>query len=169
MIRLVGRALLALATIGTIGVGVNAAQAAPVPVSNPLVAQQRVADSRLVDVDFDERRNVDRVSFRFRGGVPDDVSARLVRTVRDRDGDRVRLPGRFAVVLQFEDTDARGFGRGLRDADLRNVLAVRLVDDGRRDDVVRVAVALRERADIELFERGNRIVLDVDSRDRDRF
>jgi hypothetical protein len=168
MFRLVGRALLALATIGTIGVGVTAAQAAPVATSAPVADRRPVATPRLVDVDFDERRDVDRVSLRFRGGVPDDVSARLVRTVRDRDGDRVRLPGRVFIVLRLEEAQARGFERDVIDADLDNVRAVRLVDDGRRDDIVRVAIGLRERADVDITERNNRLVLDVDRRDRDR-
>lgn len=171
MFRLVGRALVALASIASVGVGVGVAQAAPVSsVTSGVVADRRpVATPRLVDVDFDRRRDVDRVSLRFRNGTPDDVSARFVRTVRDRDGDRVRLPGRVFVVLRLEEAQARGFDRDVIDADdLRNVVAVRLIDDGRRDDVVRIAVGLRERADIDVFERNNRIVLDVDGRDRDR-
>lgn len=170
MFRLVGRALLALATIGTVGVGVSAAQAAPVATSHPVsVEQRRVATPRLVDVDFDRRRDTDRVSLRFRGGTPDDVSARFVRTVRDRDGDRVRLPGRVFVVLRLEEAQARGFDRDVIETDdLDNVRAVRLIDDGREDDVVRLAVGLRRRADINLLERNNRIVLDVEGRDRDR-
>jgi hypothetical protein len=166
MFQLVGRTLLAFATAATIGVGASPVSAAPVSEAAPVtVARDRaVAEPRLVDVDFERRRNVDRLIFRFRGGVPDDVSARLVRVVRDRDGDRVRLDGRVFIVLRFADASARGFDRDQIDADdLRNVRAIRLVDDGRRDDVVRVALGLRNRPDdLNVFERGNRLIVDVE-------
>jgi hypothetical protein len=155
--------LLAFATAATIGVGVSApAQAAPVAETVTITNARPVAEPRLLDVDFVQRRNVDRLIFRFRNGIPDDVSARLVRVVRDQDGDRVRLRGRTFVVLRFADAQARGFDSDEIDADLRNVLAVRLVDDGRDDDVVRVALGLRNRPDdINVFERGNRLIVDV--------
>jgi hypothetical protein len=166
MLQLVGRTLLAFATAATIGVGASPALAAPVSAAAPVtIASTRpVAEPRLVDVDFDRRRNVDRIIFQFRGGVPDDVSARLVRVVRNRDGDRVRLDGRRFLVLRFADAQARGFDSDQIDTDdLRNVRAIRLVDDGRDDDVVRVALGLRNRPDdINVFERGNRLIVDVE-------
>jgi len=174
MFRLVGRALIALATIGTVAVGIAPAQAAPVASAPTSVVARNddddVATPRLVDIDFDRRRNADRVTFRFRGGVPDDVSARLVRTVRDRDGDRVRLPGNRFLVLRFDEATARGFDTDVIDSDLRTVVAARLVDDGRRDEVVRVALGLRRFSDVRdvrVFEGRNRITVDV-LRDRDR-
>lgn len=165
MFQLLGRALIALATAATVGVGVSPAQAAPTA-SAPAnaVVRRAVAEPRLVDVDFVQRRDSDRLVLRFRGGVPDDVQARLVRVVRDRDGDRVRLPGRVFVVLRLEPARARDFERGVIDADLDNVRAVRLVED--RRGVVLLALGLRQRPDdVEVSARGNRLIVDVD-RDR---
>jgi hypothetical protein len=169
MFRLFGRALVALAATATaVGVGVGPVAAAPVAAPAAAVATTRapVAEPRLVDVDFQQRRGSDRLVFRFRGGVPDDVRARLVRVVRDDDGDRVRLPGRFFVVLRFVDANGRGFDSDVIDADLRNVRAIRLIDDGRRSDDLRVALGLRQRADVRIFESRNRIIVDVDRRFR---
>ena len=174
MLRNFGRALVALAAMGTVAVGIApSAQAAPASAPAAIVVRHNdddVATPRLVDIDFVERRNTDRVVFQFRGGVPDDVSARLVRRVRDRDGDRVTLPGRRFLVLRFADANARRFDTDVIDSDLRTVLAARLVDDGRDDDVVRVALGLRRAGDVrdvQIRESRNRITVDV-LRNRDR-
>lgn len=173
MVRLLGRALIALATAATVGVGIAPAQAASAPASSVVSVRRPdvpVAVPRLVDVDFIQRRNTDRIVFNFRGGVPDDVNARLVRVVRDSDGDRVRLPGRAFIVLSFEEARTRNFDRDVIDTDLRDVQALRLVDDGRDEDVVRVALGLRQRGhnlrDVRVFERDDSIVVDV-NRNRD--
>lgn len=163
MFRSLIRALLAFATVAAVGVGVSPAQAAT-PVSVPAAVFPVVASPRLVDVRFAEHRGFDRLVFDFRGGVPDDVRARLVRTVRREDGSRVRLPGAVFLVLRLEPARNRVLGGGVERIDLRNVRAFRLVDD--EDGVVTVAIGLRRRADVRVFELSNRVVVDVANRRR---
>lgn len=162
MFRIVLRALIAFATVAAVGVGIApAAQAAPVARAAAFPFPP-AATPRLVDVRFAEHRGFDRVVFDFRGGVPDVAQARFVRVVRRDDGSVVRLPGRAFVVLRLEPARNRALGGGLERIDLRNVRAFRLVDD--EDGVVRVALALRFRSRVRVFELSNRIVVDVDNR-----
>lgn len=172
MFRIASRALIALAATASLAFAPAAAQArrpdAPTPTPTvtieptvePTVAPVRVP--RLVDVRFASHRRFDRVVFDFRGGVPEDVDARLVRFVRDDFGRVVRLPGRAILVLRLEPARARAIERGLQRLDLRNVIAFRVVGDD--EGVVRIALSLRRRADFRAFELSNRIVLDVDNR-----
>lgn len=166
MFRTASRALIALAATASLALAPAAAQARPdvsaAPASNVAAARLRVAEPRLVDVRFASNRRIDRLVFEFRGGVPDDVDARLVRFVRDDFGRVVRLPGRAVLVLTLEPARARDIERGLQRLDLRNVIAFRVVGDD--EGVVRIALALRQRADFDTFELRNRIVLDVDNR-----
>lgn len=159
MLRNATRALVALATVAGLGIGVAPAQAAPVPAVNVQRAAAPVAEPRLVEVQVLRRDRFDRLVFRFRGGVPDDVSARFVRVARFDNGDVARVPGRAILLLNFDPARARNFDRDLQRVDLDNVRAFRVVGD--RRGVVRVAVGLRERAGVRVQELSNRIVIDV--------
>lgn len=162
MFRKLLRGLTVVAALTAVGLAPAVASAAPAASTEAPVAvvPARVAVPQLVDVNLQRGRGFDRLVLQFRGGTPD-VQARLVRFVRDEDGRVVRLPGRVVLLLTldpararlFDDDDDFGFGG-------RNVLAVRVLDED--DDVVRVAVALRTRADFRVFELRNRVVVDVD-------
>lgn len=166
MFRIASRALIALAATASLALAPAAAQARPdvsADPAGPAGAARRVpvATPRLVDVDVTERDHVDRINLLFRNGTPD-IDARFVRIVRDEDGQRVRLPGRAFLVLNLDPARARAFDRDLQRVDLDNVLAFRVLDN-RDDETVRVVLGLRERTDIDVTERRNRLVIDVDN------
>lgn len=166
MFRVVVRALVALATMSAVAVGVAPANAAPAPVSAAPVVVAPLATPRLVDVDVQEFRRFDRLFLRFRGGVPD-LDARYVRVVRDQFGDEVDLPGRAVLLLRLEPARARGLDRELERFDGDNVRGFQLVSD--RRGVVRLAVGVRERQRIRTIELRNVLIVDVLHRDRFRF
>lgn len=159
MLRKTTTALAALATTAALGIGAAPAQAATAA-ATPVVRCCTTAEPRLVDVQVDPHDGFDRITLRFRNGVPD-FDARYVRTVRLDNGRRVRLPGNAILLLTLDQARARDLDHTLQDVDLDNVLAYRIVGDRRHE--VRIAVALNERARVRAFERGNRIVVDVDN------
>lgn len=156
MFRFVVRGLIAIATIATLGVGISPAQAAPTVEAAPVVVAPAVP--RLVDIDVQEFRRFDRIVLRFRNGVPD-LRARYVNFAVDQDGDEVDLPGRRLLILRLQPARARSLDQDVLRVDLRNVRAVRLIED--RRGVVRVAVGLRDRVGLRIFEGRNRLVIDV--------
>jgi hypothetical protein len=165
MFRNVVRTLVALAAATTVAFGPGVAQADPSAAATPSApAAARhtvpVATPRLVDVRFARHRTYDRLVFDFRGGVPD-VESRYVRVVReDASGRRVFVPGRFFLLLRFEPARARSFPRGVQyTGDLDTVRGFRLVGD--YEGVVHVAVGLRHRVGVRVFELPNRLVVDV--------
>lgn len=165
MFRNLVRAIVTLAAAATVALAPGMAQAAPAPAPAPdptpsAAVRAPYAQPRLVDVRFARHRTFDRLVFDFRGGVPD-VETRYVRVVReDASGRRVYVPGRVFLLLRFEPARARNFPRGVQFVDdLRNVRGFRLVGDN--EGVVNVAVGLRQRVGVRVFELGNRVVLDV--------
>lgn len=161
MFRNIVRAIVAFAAASTVALAPGMAQAAPAPTPTPsATVRAPYAQPRLVDVRFARHRTFDRLVFDFRGGVPD-VETRFVRVVReDASGRRVYVPGRVFLLLRFEPARARNFPRGVQFVDdLNNVRGFRLVGD--YEGVVNVAVGLRRRSDVRVFELGNRVVLDV--------
>lgn len=165
MFRNVVRALIALASMSAVAVGVAPAEAAPVSTAAPITvaAAAREVTPRLVDVDVQEFRRFDRVTLRFRNGTPD-LDARYVRRVFDQDGDRVRLPGPVLLLVRLEPARARSLDQEITRFDLDNVRAVRLIED--RRGVVRLVVGLRERVPVRVVELPNRLILDVEHGDR---
>lgn len=155
-----------LATVATAAALIVApaavANAAPAPTPAPteLRTLAPVVTPRLVDVRFARHRTFDRLVFDFRGGVPD-VESRFVRVVReDASGRRLFVPGRSLLLLRFEPARARAFPRGLHyTGGLRNVRAFRLAGDF--EGVVHVAVGLRNRVGVRVFELPGRVVVDV--------
>jgi len=163
MFRNLVRTVVALAAATTVAFAPGVAQADPsTAAAAPSAARYAppVATPRLVDVRLGRHRTYDRVVFDFRGGVPD-VESRYVRVVReDESGRRVFVPGRFFLLLRFEPARARNFPRGVQYVNsLDEVRGFRLVGDS--EGVVHVAVGLRHRADVRIFELSNRIVLDI--------
>lgn len=159
MLRKLATLATAAATIATLGIGGTPAQAAPATAPAQVArAAAPVAEPRLVDIDIQARNRFDRIVLRFRGGAPE-LDARYVRAVRLDNGRRVRLPGRAILLLQLDPARARDIERGLQDVDLDNVLAYRVVGD--RRGVVRIAVALRQRAAVRIAERDNRLIIDI--------
>lgn len=166
MFRNLVRGLVAFAAATTVAFGPGVAQADPSAAATPSApaAAARyappVATPRLVDVRFARHRTYDRLVFDFRGGVPD-VESRYVRVVReDASGRRVFVPGRAFLLLRFEPARARNFPRGVQYVnELENVRGFRLV--GNDEGVVHVAVGLRQRVGVRVFELSNRVVVDV--------
>jgi hypothetical protein len=162
MFRNLVRTVVALAAATTVAFGPGVAQADPSAAATPTAARHApaVATPRLVDVRFARHRGYDRLVFDFRNGVPD-VESRYVRVVReDASGRRVYVPGRFFLLLRFEPARARNFPRGVQYTDdLDTVRAFRLVGD--YEGVVNVAVGLRHRVGVRVFELPNRLVVDV--------
>lgn len=145
------------------------AQAAPPPAPTPTVEPgdvlrpvRPVLQPRLVDVRFARHRGFDRLVFDFRGGVPE-ADFRYVRRVRLDPSDRpVFVPGRAFLLLRFEPARARSFPRGVQFTDLANVRGFRLVGDF--EGVVTVAVGLRNRVGVRVFELPGRVVVDIPNR-----
>jgi hypothetical protein len=165
MFRSIVRAAVALAATTAVAFAPSVAQAAPTVEAAPVAvrAAPQVATPRLVDVRFARHRTFDRLVFDFRNGTPD-VEARFVRVVRDEDtGRRVFIPGRAFLLLQFDPARARNFPRGTQfTEDLRNVRGFRLV--GNDDNTVTIALGLRNRVGVRVFELSDRIVVDVANR-----
>lgn len=162
MFRFVVRAVVGLAAIAALGVGISPAQAAPISTDAPIaVAIPPVATPRLVDVDVQQFRRFDRLTLRFRGGTPD-LRARYVRFAVDQDGEEVDLPGRHLLVLQVRPARARDLDRDPVRVRAGNVRAFQLIED--RRGVVRLAVGVRQRVGVRVIELPNRLIVDVPSR-----